>query len=158
METVKTKFIAKTPILISEMSGGGWGGAGWILSTKANPGDIIICETFQTPSTEAQDSSVRLYFPYSKEKISTTFENFGRFVACGAMEQILCLDGKYEATRNLDLSSDLVINSGEKFEVFECQDDPLQRFLIKSGSCTEHCEPIFFLNLIKNNIIKKIII
>ena len=86
MKTIVTKFIAKTPILVPVMSGGGWN-ARIVFDTKAKTGDVIVCETLQTLVTETLDTSVKVQFP--GEKISLEFETLGRLVASGAIEQIV---------------------------------------------------------------------
>lgn len=83
---ITTKFIAKVNIQIPTMVGGGWSASVHML-TKALEGEIIICETYQTPETKEEDSSVRIQFP--QEKILVGFETLGRLIASGAIEQVV---------------------------------------------------------------------
>lgn len=84
-QLIKTVFIVKTKVELPEVYGGGWN-AREVLEVKAKAGDVITCETFQTPSCAVEDTSVRLHFP--NEIKTTSFETLGRLVACGAIEQV----------------------------------------------------------------------
>jgi hypothetical protein len=85
MEEVKQKFIVKCPVTIQRFSGG-WGGS-WNLVKVADTGQFIESVTFQKADNSQNDNTVRLVLPGGVVE-TTSFENLGRLVACGAISQV----------------------------------------------------------------------